>query len=592
MKTETGDNTKVALEFAQQHALTAELTKVFLGVRSEAGRALNILKQPIQDAPIINLELDALNRKNILMNLGGKEQVQRIAELYAETPGLAKKISFAQKSLGAKTSDALVEIFLNNILFGVMTHVKNVGGNFIFKTIERTERKIAARMYGGRTIDSVAEYEDVAQAFGEHIATSNMWRAFSQKWKWKKVLRNPFRNIPETKSSIAGTKFESPVDAFSGEAFGIKNNIFSKFMDVTGIILTGDRIPYRFLQNADNYFKNQAYVSELYAQAFRETLKQIKLGTLTRKDAPEYLAKLVTDPETYAKGFTEKAYNKALERTFQTPLSRRKDMLGDAAEIIQKIKTKKSFQPLSIFSSQYFTFLRTPTNITGSAWERLPIANRLLQKYRTEIKTPGAVGEIAKAKAALGWGFLCSFGYLGYMGFFSGSDKDIKGSFRDKYQLQKAGNRQPKSFRMQNFLSEEIQEITGLQGSKLQLSLNGFEPAVFMASMAADVGAIFANIQQDWDGWDNIEDDVKYLLSAYALAFGENILNSTFMNGAGRLMDFIQNIKMSDDIKDPIWREGKKLGSGLVPYTMFLKQFDDVGQEEVLTEKYVMEVTK
>ena len=58
------------------------------------------------------------------------------------------------------------------------------------------------------------------------------------------------------------------------------------------------------------------------------------------------------------------------------------------------------------------------------------------------------------------------------------------------------------------------------------------------------------------------------------------------MNGAGRLMDFIQNVKMSDDIKAPIWREGKKLGSGLVPYTMFLRQFDDVGQEEVLTEKY------
>ena len=52
---------------------------------------------------ITNLELDSLNRKNILMNLGGKEQVQRIAELYADTPGLKNKIKFTQKSLGAKT---------------------------------------------------------------------------------------------------------------------------------------------------------------------------------------------------------------------------------------------------------------------------------------------------------------------------------------------------------------------------------------------------------------------------------------------------------------------------------------------------------
>ena len=32
-------------------------------------------------------------------------------------------------------------------------------------------------MYGGKGIDSVAEFEDVARAFGEHIVTSNMMKA-------------------------------------------------------------------------------------------------------------------------------------------------------------------------------------------------------------------------------------------------------------------------------------------------------------------------------------------------------------------------------------------------------------------------------
>jgi len=583
MATEAGDNTKHALEFAQQHALTAQLTKVYLGAKTEIARALNILKQPVQEGKIINLELDKLNRQNILMNLGGKEQVMKLAELYGETPGLINKIKFVEKTFGAKTSDALVEVFLNNILFGLMTHVKNVGGNWIFKTISRTERKYAAWRYGGKTIDSVAEFEADAMAFGEHIVTSNMWRAFSQKWQWKKVLRNPFRNIPETKSSIAGTKFESPVSAFSGEGFGIKNNLMSKFTDIVGTILTGDRIPYRFLQNADNYFKNKAYHSELYALAFRDTLKNIKIGTLTRKDAPEYLAQLVTNPD---KELTKAAYDAALEKVFQTPLSKRKDLLGDTAEWVQQLKVKRNFQPLSIVSSQYFTFLRTPTNITGSAWERMPGANRLLKNYRAALKKPGATAELAKAKATMGWAFLATFVPLGYFGIFSGSDVDIKGSFRDKWQLKKAENRQPKSFRFQNFLSDEIQELTGLKGSKLQLSLNGFEPAVFMAAMAADLGGIISNIQQDWDGWDKIEDDFKYFLSAYAIAFGENILNTPFMNGTGRLVDFIQNMKMSDDKLDPTIREGKKLLSNLVPFSKFLSQFEDVGQKEVLTEKY------
>ena len=81
-----------------------------------------------------------------------------------------------------------------------------------------------------------------------------------------------------------------------------------------------------------------------------------------------------------------------------------------------------------------------------------------------------------------------------------------------RYQLKKAGNKQPKSFRFENILSDEIQELTGLSGSKLQVSLNGFEPAVFLASMAADVGAIIANIQDDWSGWDNVHKDFMYFL--------------------------------------------------------------------------------
>ena len=112
------------------------------------------------------------------MQVGGKETIQAVADLYLRTPGLAKKIKFTEKSYGAKVSDALVEMFLNNILVGVLTHVKNIGGNFIFKSIAKAERRFASKMYGGRTVDSVAEFEADAAAFGEHMAATNMFRAF------------------------------------------------------------------------------------------------------------------------------------------------------------------------------------------------------------------------------------------------------------------------------------------------------------------------------------------------------------------------------------------------------------------------------
>ena len=318
---EGGDTSKNALEFAQQHALTAELTKVYKGVQTETARALNILKEPNNTSIIKNIDLDKLNRDNILMNLGGKDQIMKIAELYGEAPGLANKIKFIEKSIGAKTSDALVEIFLNNILIGPLTHVKNVGGNWIYKSMERVERKIAARMYGGKTIDSVAEYEDIAMAFGEHLAHTNMLRSFSQKWKSIKPLSsNPlktYKNAPGMDSKIAGTKFESPVNAFSADAFGVdKAGVGGKAIDIAGRILTIDRLPYKFLQNADNYFKNSAYQGELYALAFRETIKNIKMGNVSKNKGADLLASLVTNP---TEEMTKSAYEAALRKTFQTP---------------------------------------------------------------------------------------------------------------------------------------------------------------------------------------------------------------------------------------------------------------------------------
>ena len=583
---EGGDNTTNALEFAQQHALTAELTKIYKGVQTETARALNILKEPNNTSIIKNINLDQLNRKNILMNLGGKEQIIKIAEMYGDTPGLVNKIRFAEKSFGSKTSDALVEIFLNNILIGPLTHVKNVGGNWIYKAMERTERKIAARMYGGKTIDSVAEYEDIAQAFGEHIAVTNMFRAFSQKWKSVKPLSsNPlktYKNAPGVESQIAGTKFESPVNAFSADAFGVDNkSIFGKFIDVSGRIFTLDRIPYKFLQNADNYFKNSAYQSELYALAFRDTIKQIKMGNLSRNKAPDYMAALITNPDD---AMTTTAYEAALRRTFQTPLSKRNDVVGDLTGAVQSLKNVKALNPITILSSQYFTFLRTPGNILGATLERSPGTNRILRSHREAIAKGGADAEIAKAKGVMGWAFLATFVPLGYYGIFHGSDVDVRG--RKKYELKKAANKQPKSFRFENILSDEIQELTGLSGSKLQVSLNGFEPAVMLAAVAADIGAIIANMQEDFSGWENIHKEFYEFLTAYALSIGDNLLNTSVLNGAGRLSDLVSNMKMSNTKSEVLAREGKKIISGMVPFSMLLSYFDDLGSKTMDTENY------
>jgi len=605
LRSENGDTSANALAFMQEHAVVTELQKMFIGARAEAGRALQSFRQIYDTGVVPNLNLDRLNREALLLKAGGKEQILNIAEAYLRTPGIKNKIQFLEKSWLVKGNAAMIEIFLNNILFGTMTHVKNVSGSWIFKTMKRQERRYAVKRWGGKVTDGVAEFEDEVVAFAEHMTTTAMWRTLKDDYKQlnlisKDTLKSPlkkakkvYKEFPGFKSQIAGTKAEHDINAFSGEAFGMDDGPLKTFVDVVGRIVTGDRMPYRWLQNGDDYFKNGAYISEIYALAYRETIAAIKAGTLTMEKAPEFLATLVVSPP---KAFTEQAFKNAQELTFQTPLKQRGDAIGDTANFISELKNAKFLSGISILSSQYFPFLRTPANIAATATERnpilinFPVLGKIMRKHKADLKAGGATEQLAKAKHAMGWAFLTAFVPLGYYGIFSGSDPDKRG-FKG-YQLREASNKQPKSFRFHNFLNDEWGEVIGLdklaeklgvqEAEDLQLSFNGFEPAVLVASVAADLGFLLSQLAEDHNDWDDIQD----FLQGYALSIGDNVGNSAFMQGTARLIDVYTSMKMSDNKAPIVMKEFKKMMAGQVPYSTFLKQFNDVGSETVDSEKW------
>ena len=605
LRSENGDTSANALAFMQEHAVVTELQKMFIGARAEAGRALQSYRQIYDTGVVPNLNLDRLNREALLLKAGGKDQIMNIAEAYLRTPGIKNKVKFLEKSWLVKGNNAMIEIFLNNILFGSMTHVKNVSGSWIFKTMKRSERRYAVKRWGGKVTDGVAEFENEVAAFAEHMTTTAMWRTLKDDFTQlnlisKDTLKSPikkakkvYKEFPGFKSQIAGTKAEHDINAFSGEAFGMDDGPLKTFVDVVGRIVTGDRMPYRWLQNGDDYFKNGAYISEIYALAYRETIKSIKAGTLTMEKAPEFLATLVVSPP---KEFTEQAFRTAQELTFQTPLKQRGDGIGDVANFISELKNSKFLSGISILSSQYFPFLRTPANIAATATERnpilinFPILGKIMRKHKADLKAGGATQQLAKAKHAMGWAFLAAFVPLGYFGKFSGSDPDKRGF--EGYQLREASNKQPKSFRFHNFLNDEWGEVVGLdklaeklgvqEAEDLQLSFNGFEPAVLIASVAADLGFLLSQLEEDHNDWDDIGD----FLQGYALSIGDNVGNSAFMQGTARLIDVYTSMKMSDNNGPIVMKEFKKMMAGQVPYSTFLKQFNDLGSEKVDSEKW------
>lgn len=523
--------------FRQHFALMAELQKIVKGVQTETARALNQFKIPTRERKFANVSLDELNKQNLLIELGGEENIRATARLYLDTPNNVKAIKFTDKAgLITKLSDSVAEVFLNVILSNPMTHVRNTAGNWITQGIVSTERRIASTFFGDAT-KGVAEYEHIAKIYGKHQAYTEMWSAI-----WKSMKKG---KIPHIKNQYGGSKVELRPGAATAANFNLGNGVVGNFADLTGKIVTLNRIPTRFLTVADAYFKNLEFRSELYALAYRDTLKKIRTGVLSKEDASSYLADLVINP---TKDMTKAAYDAAHYVTYQTKLGKRGDFL-DVGKHAQGIKNKSGW--FSWATNYYMPFIQTPTNIAGFTLERMPGLNLLLRSFREDLMAGGARADMAKAKLMLGSAFFMATAPLGVMGYASGSDPDIK--LKGKRQMQKTYGYQPKSLRIP--YGDEI----------YQINITGFDPVAMMMGYGSDLGSIGASLYRDHDQWQ----DYTKVAVAMTLAFGENIASSTFMQGVSKGVNDYQMFKHYGALKGGAqW--GKQFGSSFVP--TFLKQ--------------------
>ena len=69
--------------------------------------------------------------------------------------------------------------------------------------MQRIERRYATTRWGGKVQDGVAEFENEAMAFGEHMATTSMWKLFKDNFKQLNListntLKSPLKTIKKT----------------------------------------------------------------------------------------------------------------------------------------------------------------------------------------------------------------------------------------------------------------------------------------------------------------------------------------------------------------------------------------------------------
>ena len=286
------DLQKVA--FRQHFALMSEFQKILKGVQTEKARALQQFRIPTRTKNYSHVDIDDLNKNELLVSLGGTDEIKNMAKLYLSTGTKKAKMEFTQGAGALHNlrafSDSIAEIFINSILSNPMTHIRNTGGNWVAQAITKFEHKMVAKLHGGKVKGGVAEFEDIAAAYGRTMANQEMLAALSTMMKGKnfgqklKKVLTEFDDLVPATHGVTGSKIELVGQKATASKFNLKEGTAANSVDIIGRILTLDRIPTRMLAVADNYFKNGAYREELYTQAFRETMEMATSGKLPKED--------------------------------------------------------------------------------------------------------------------------------------------------------------------------------------------------------------------------------------------------------------------------------------------------------------------
>jgi len=541
------------MNFRQHYALSAELQKIIKGVQTETGRALQQFKIPVREKNFTTPDINDLNRQQLMAELGGEGEIRELAKAYLklDTPQARAIVNERTGFINnlSKASEAMSEVFINAILSNPMTHVRNTGGNWLTQGILMQERKLAARMFGDATKDGIAEFEDVAKAYGRSMASQEMWgsvgRVFASETLGFKGLPT---GLPNVKNQFGGSKIEIRPGRFTASNFNMQEGSIATGVDVLGKVLTLNRIPTRLLTVADSYFKNLEYRSEIYSNAYRETIKAVRLGKIPKEKAPELLADFVVNPSAQT---VKTAYEKTLASVYQTPLGQRGDFL-DKGKFLQKWKSQSG--PANVLLNYYLPFIQTPANITGFTLERTPVLNLLLENYRNSLfgKNGVAAAQEAKTKMALGFMLYGAVAGLNVGQPFgmstTGSSPEIGSRYSNK------------------FNKTEIKNTLGIQSGTInfpngfQINTTGYDPVAMYMRQATDFAAI---AQMGFEDNDQIQDYLSHF-TAFLLATGENISSSTFMAGVGKAINDYQSFDRLGPIKGGK-RFANQFGSSFVP---------------------------
>ena len=458
-------------------AIHQALLEKFTSAKAEAGRTLNILGR-ISDAGDVE-RLAML--KDLVDEMGGREttmaMIERTRQIKAAGGSAADLNNFTQKSVGARTFDAVQEAWVLGLLSGPRTQARNLLSNAVFTGQLLIERGIAARMPGSE----IAVGEASAAAVG--VMSS---------------LRGAFVNAGKAFATGVSGYGTGKVDLPYRKAISRENlPALGVFADYLGGFY---RVAARGLSAGDEFFKTINYSGELHALAYRDAMKK----GLSGDDLAEFMVTATRDP---SEPMRMAARTAAAQATFT-------NQLGDVGQAYKSMVAKA---PIMRFLTP---FINTPGNLFKQGFARSPFALAMPKTFWNEIKAGGPRKDLAMSKVLSGSAVMALWTDMASRGQLSGNgpvDPNERSRLRETgwmpYAMQMPDHPMvPESYRGK------------------WVNYRAIEPIGMILGMAADVTELMQQYSEARDSDDpEVQANLDRLAWSAVSALGNSVTSQTFM---------------------------------------------------------------
>jgi len=335
---------------------------------------------------------------------------------------LRTRVANLHKHLGAKTKDAMVEVYINGLLSSTKTiGIVNPIGNTTAFVSTVLERAVA-----GATGDAVSMKESGLLAW--HFL-SNMGDAF-------RVFLSAMKSGP----ADWNVKFDltNPNErALSKEAFNAHGNL-GAMIDYMG---TAVNLPGKLLISFDEAFKGLVVRGETRALAWRKASNKFRHSDLSKADIKVRVQRefdeIMNNLELHDE-ITEGARATAAKNSFTNDLPDKmvKDHNGVEKPVPGMSKSVQMALDRNNLMKIFIPFFRTPVNILNFTWERTPILQFFNSQLRKELKNPDpAIRQVARARVGTSMALVGSVYSLALSGKFTGAppeDRNLRKNMENK----------------------------------------------------------------------------------------------------------------------------------------------------------------